>query len=138
MDVTLGVRMLHVTAATLAVGIPVALALVLYARPEPEVVERLVTPSERVQWSALAVLVATGVGNLAVFETFPGGHWPTTLFTKLGFVFALLVVSAVRTFFIANLARGSERHVGRLAGWYLLTATLGVIAVLLAEVLAHG
>lgn len=139
MDVTLGVRMLHVTAATLAVGIPVALALVLYARPEPAVVERLVTPSERVQWSALAVLVATGIGNLAAFEgSFPGGHWPAALFTKLGFVFALLVVSAVRTFFVANLVRGSQQQVSRLAGWYLLTATLGVVAVLLAEVLAHG
>lgn len=139
MDVTLGVRMLHVCAATLVVGIPVALALVLYARPQPAVVERLVTSSERVQWSALAVLVATGVGNLAVFEgDYPGGRWPATLFTKLGFVFALLVVSAVRTFFIAGLTSAPEHSVRRLAAWYLVTATLGVVIVLLAEVLAHG
>lgn len=139
LDATLAVRVLHVIAATLAVGIPVALALVVAARPEPEVVERLVTPAERAQWGALAVLVATGVGNLAAFEgNFPGGDWETVLFTKLGFVFALLVVSAVRTFVIAGLASRPAPHVRRLGGWYLATAGLGVLIVGLAEVLAHG
>ena len=139
MDLSVGVRALHVMAATLAVGIPVGLAFVLHARPEPEVVEQLVTPAERAQWAALAVLVATGVGNLAAFDgTFPAGHWSSILYTKLGFVFALLVISAVRTFFIAGMASGPASHRVRLERWYGLTAVVGLVIVALAEVLAHG
>ncbi len=139
MDMALGVRALHVVSATFVVGIPVALAFVVRAHPERAVVERLVTPAEQWLWASLAVLVATGVGNLAVFDgEFPGGAWPTVLFTKLGFVAALLVSSAVRTFVIANLARAPEEKVHQLAVWYGVTAVLGVVVVMLAEVLAHG
>lgn len=136
---TLGVRTLHVVSAALAVGIPVALALVVHARPDPAVVERLVTPAERMQWVALAFLVASGIGNLAVFGgDFPGGEWATVLFTKLGFVFALVIVSAVRTFFIASVASGPPRHLERLGAWYGVTGAFGIVILGLAEVLAHG
>src|SRR5690606_4189629 len=133
------VRTLHVASATFAVGIPVALALVITARPAADVIERLVTPAERWLWASLGVLVATGVGNLAVFEgDVAGGEWPAVLFSELGFVLVLLIVSAVRTFVIANLAMGTEVHARRLGTWYGATAMLGLAIVVLAEVLAHG
>lgn len=136
---TLGVRTVHVLAAAVALGAPIALALVLAARPDVQVVERLVTPAERLQWSALAVLVATGVGNLAAFEDgLPGGRWETAFLVKLGLVFAILVLSAVRTFFIANLASGAARQPRRLRDWYAVTGGIAALVVVLGQVMAHG
>ncbi|MCK9486491.1 MAG: hypothetical protein M0R73_07295 [Dehalococcoidia bacterium] len=140
LDLALGVRLLHVLAAVVAVGAPVALALVIRAGPEPRVVEALVARAERWQWVALAVLVATGVGNLgALGDAIPdaGSAWGRTLFAKLGFVLALLAVSAVRTFVIAGHSLSSV-PTGRLAGWYGGTGALGAVIVVLAVVMAHG
>lgn len=138
MDVTFAVRSLHVLAATLAVGIPIGLALVLHARPEPAVVERLVTPVERAQWVALALLLVTGIGNLQAFEgVLPEGDWTVVLYAKLGVVVALLLISAVRTFLIAGIASRSV-PLRRLEAWYALTGAAGLLVVILAEVLAHG
>lgn len=145
LDATLGVRALHVLAATLAVGIPVGLSFVLAAGPAPDVVERLVWRAERVQWVALGVLLATGVGNLAAFgDGLPdvSSSWARVLFVKLGFVLLLLVVSAVRTFVIAGIrtrsapGRGATR--GTLGRWYAGTGGLGMAIVGLAIALAHG
>ena len=60
------------------------------------------------------------------------------LIATLGLVFALLVISAVRTFFIAGMASGPASHRARLERWYGLTAVVGLVIVALAEVLAHG
>ena len=58
--------------------------------------------------------------------------------TVLSPAVASRLVSAVRTFYIAGLASGSVQHARRLGAWYTVTATLGVVVVMLAEVLAHG
>jgi putative copper export protein len=140
LDLHLLVRMVHVVTATVVVGAPVALALVLRAGPPRDVVGRLVRSAEQVQWSALAVLVATGIGNLAVFgEAIPAfdSEWGRTLTVKLGWVLVLLVVSAVRTFVVAANAMPSGAA-KPLANWYAATAVIGVLVVLSAEVLAHG
>lgn len=140
LDLALGIRLLHVIAAAVAVGAPVALALVVRASPEPRVLEALVARAERWQWIALGVLVATGVGNLgALGEAIPdaGSNWGRTLFVKLGFVVALLAVSAVRTFVIAGQSLATVAT-GRLAAWYGITGALGAAILALAVVLAHG
>lgn len=139
-DVHLAVRTLHVVSATVVVGVPAALALVLRARPAPEVVERLVGNAERLQWIALALLVATGIGNLLAFGDAlpdPGSDWSRVLFAKFGVVLLLLLLSAVRTFVIAA-QRLSAVHHRRLGAWYGATALAGGAVVVLAEVLAHG
>jgi len=139
-DLHLGVRTLHVVAAMFAVGVPAGLALVLRAHPAPEVVERLVADAERLQWIVLAILVATGVGNLAApgeGTPEPSSQWGRVLIAKLGLVLLLLVLSAVRTFVIAT-QRMRAVHQQRLGTWYGVTAAVGVCVAVLAEVLAHG
>ncbi len=139
-DAHLAVRMLHVVSATIAVGVPVGLALVMRRRPPADTVERLVGDAERLQWLALALLVATGVGNLAAFEgDLPefGSDWGRVFIVKMAAVFALLVISAIRTFVIAAQRMSTADH-QRLSMWYAATAATGVIVVVLAQVLAHA
>ncbi len=140
LDLSLAVRAVHVLAAAVAVGAPVALFLVIRAGPAQQVVESLMGRAERWQWTALGVLVATGVGNLAALgEAIPdtGTAWGQMFFAKLGFVLLLLVVSAVRTFVIAGESMATV-PANRLAAWYGVTAAAGLAVLLLAVVLAHG
>lgn len=139
-DASLAVRLLHVLAAAVVVGAPIALALVIRARPAPEVVESLVGSAERWQWGALGVIVATGVGNIAALGEGlpdPSSAWGRTLVAKLAVVLVLLLASAVRTFVVAGHSLATVES-GRLAAWYAATGILGGVVLGLAVVLAHG
>lgn len=140
MDVHLLLRVVHVVTAAGVVGIPVTLAVVLRSNPAPDVIARLGGPMERLQWSALGVMVATGVGNLAAL----GGElpsfdsqWGRTLTIKLAMVLGLLVVSAIRTFVVAthSMPRATPE---RLSDWYAITGATAVAVLVAAELLAHG
>jgi putative copper export protein len=140
LDVHLLLRMVHVVTAAIVVGVPVTLAVVLCSSPPAEVIARVGGPIERLQWAALGVMVATGVGNLAAFG---GGlpsfdsRWGRTLTIKLAMVVGLLMVSAVRTFVVAthSMPRTAPQ---RLSDWYAITGAAAVAVVVAAELLAHG
>ncbi|AUV83514.1 hypothetical protein C2R22_19255 [Salinigranum rubrum] len=143
---TLGVRWLHVLAATVAVGGSVLTWVRLRLEstggnvPIDESALVLARGYEWLFWAAVGALVMTGVGNLGAFApTLPGGRWRTTLDVKLGLLTLVLVGSAVRTRLLARVAGSSaEVPTGLLRRAYGATA-LGLVALLtLAVVLAHG
>lgn len=140
MDVHLLVRIVHVVTAAVVVGVPVTLAVILRVSPLPEVIARVGGAVERLQWAALGVMVATGVGNLAAFgDGLPAfdSRWGRTMAVKLAMVLGLLMVSAIRTFVVAS---HSMLHTSpqRVADWYAITGAAAVLVVVVAEVLAHG
>ncbi|WP_372912252.1 hypothetical protein [Salinigranum sp.] len=140
---TLGVRWLHVLAATVAVGGGVMTWLRLRVEPsddDGDDVVCLARAYEWLFWAAVGTLVMTGVGNLGSFApTLPGGTWRTTLDLKLALVVVVLVGSVVRTRLLVRADRSTgEVPVRLLRRAYGVTA-LGLVALLtLAEVLAHG
>jgi hypothetical protein len=140
LDVHLLIRMVHVVTAAVVVGVPVTLAVVLRVSPLSEVIARVGGPIERLQWAALGVMVASGVGNLAVFgEGLPpfDSRWGRTLSVKLAMVLGLLMVSAIRTFVVAthSMPRTAPQ---RISDWYAITGVAAVMVVVGAELLAHG
>lgn len=94
-------------------------------------------------WAALGVLVATGVGLVASYgAALPGTdtRWGATLAVKLALVALVAAVSLVRTMHLVRLGlmtRGSPR-VAPLRALYALTASLGLVVLVLAQLLAHG
>jgi uncharacterized membrane protein len=140
---TLGVRWLHVLAATVAVGGGVLTWLRLRVGPsdgDGDDAVRLARAYEWLFWAAVGTLVMTGVGNLgALAPTLPGGTWRTTLDAKLALVVVVLVGSAVRTRLLVRADRATgEAPIRLLRRAYGATA-LGLVALLtLAEVLTHG
>lgn len=143
---TLGVRWLHVLAATVAVGGGVLTWGRFRLEPRDEhaaVNERalvLARGYEWLFWAAVGTLVITGVGNLGAFApTLPGGRWRTTLDVKLGLLTLVLVGSAVRTRLVARGSRSSAEVPMRLLRRVYGVTALGLVALLtLAVVLAHG
>jgi uncharacterized membrane protein len=93
-------------------------------------------------WGSLALIVATGVGNLGAYgEGLPGPEtaWGQQLQSKVGLVVLLMLTSMVRTFTVVRLSKGgAEARRGALRNLYGVTALLGVLIVALAELLAHG
>lgn len=106
-------------------------------------------------WGAIAVLVATGIGNLhfrGVLSTTTLGaadFWATpfgrALAWKLGAVTAMIVVSAVHDFWLgpaAGAAGTGDRRAERMrraASWLArVNAALGIVVVLAAVRLARG
>jgi uncharacterized membrane protein len=140
---TLGVRWLHVLAATVAVGGGVLTWLRLRVGPsdgDGDDVVRLARAYEWLFWAAVGTLVMTGVGNLGAFApTLPGGTWRTTLDAKLALVVVVLVGSAVRTRLLVRADRATGEVPIRLLRRAYGATALGLVALLtLAEVLAHG
>jgi putative copper resistance protein D len=153
---------LHVLAAMLWLGGMFFLAVVgapaLREVEPPELRARLFAQVGRfrgVGWAAIAVLVATGVGNLAFTGAFRGGAilraelWATpyghTLAWKLASVAAMIVVSAVHDFWLGPLAgrlpAGTPEalRMRRRAAWLArINAIIGILIVAAAVRLARG
>ncbi|HEX7049533.1 MAG TPA: DUF4149 domain-containing protein [Longimicrobiales bacterium] len=120
-----------------------------------ELFRRLGERFRRVGWISIAVLVATGIGNLHFHGVLAwdvlgsGGFWATryghTLAWKLGAVAAMIVVSGLHDFVFgpaASRARAGSPDALRLrrraALLARLNAILGVIVVIAAVRLARG
>ena len=135
------VRTVHVLAAAVVVGGALLSWLVVRDADTPtdrRSARRVAVGYERLFWGAFGLLVATGVGNLgALAPAIPGGSWGATLAVKLLVVVALLVGSLVRTLAVAR-CRERDASVSTLSSTYALTAAALGVAVVLAEVLAHG
>jgi hypothetical protein len=139
-DVHLLVRIVHVLTAAVVLGVPVTLAVMLRISPRSEVIARVGGSFERLQWAALGVMVATGVGNLSASdEGLPpfDSRWGRTMTVKLAMVLGLLMLSAIRTFVVAShsMPHASPR---RVSDWYAITGTAAVLVVVASEVLAYG
>lgn len=140
---TLGVRWLHVLAATVAVGGSVLTWLRFRLDPDAENIDDALLVArgyEWLFWAAIGTLVMTGVGNLGAFApTLPGGAWRTTLDVKLGVLTLFAVGSAVRVQLLIRVDAASTRPPNRLLQRaYGVTAVSLVALLTLAEVLAHG
>jgi uncharacterized membrane protein len=136
--VHLAIRSVHVLAAALATG-GAALVYAVARRSAAAPTLAVATAYEWVFWTALAVLVATGVGNLGAFAlSLPGGRWGAVLAGKLALVLAVLALSTLRTVAVCRLRDGASVRPGAIRRWYGAT-TLGLVALVgAAEVLAHG
>jgi uncharacterized membrane protein len=158
---TLPLRTLHVLGAGVLIG---AAATLWYAfRPvaEGEVVTghsiRLARAYEWTFWAIIAVLIVSGIGNVAAYGRGipgPASEWGLVLAVKLIGVVGLLVLSVVRSLLVDRATsqgaagvessdRGSEADrdailAHRLRGIYALTGLYVAGIVVLAEVLAHG
>ena len=141
---SLFVRFLHVVAMALAVGGALATAAAIrLAPPNDRTATTLARSYEWVFWSALGVLVMTGVGNLGQFGAAvpgPGTQWGTVLLAKLVAVLALLGASIVRTLAVRvwTADASSDAPAGALAVAYGATGAYLLGLLVLAEVLAHG
>lgn len=109
-----------------------------------------------VGWLAIAVLVATGIGNLhfkglLVAEVWTGlGYWTGTAYgralaTKIGLVVAMLVIQAVHDFWLgpraSRVRAGSDEALGhrKWAAWLArINAVLGLALIWVAVGLARG
>ena len=141
------VRCVHVVAVAVALG---GSTMVAVAATHPEVprdggVFGLLVSYERLFWIALGVIAMTGVGNLGAFGAgLPGADtlWGRRLTLKLSLVVGLVVLSLVRTAFVARIRNAgtlpSETGWRIVRGFYELTAaTMGAILVV-ALTLAHA
>ena len=154
---------LHVLAAMLWLGGMLSLALVgapvLRQVDPPALRAQLFTQIGRrlrgVGWGAIAVLIATGVGNLHFAGAFRDGRilhralwtspWGHALAWKLTAVAAMIVVSAIHDFWLGPLAGrltpGSRQAltVRARAAWLArINALIGIIVVVTAVRLARG
>jgi putative copper export protein len=138
------VRSVHVLAATVIVGGGALMWALALGRPGmgPAALARACERYEWMFWGSLALVVATGIGNLGAFgDGLPGPQtaWGQTLQIKVGLVVVLMLASAVRTFMVARLTDGGGDTTGMaLRNLYALTALLGVAILGAAELLAHG
>ena len=154
---------LHVLAAMLWLGGMFSLALVgapvLRAVDPPALRAELFTRIGRrlrgVGWGAIAVLIATGAGNLAFAGAFREGRilhralwmspWGHALAWKLAAVAAMIVISAIHDFWLGPLAGrltpGSPKalRVRVRAAWLArINALIGIVVVFAAARLARG
>jgi putative copper export protein len=114
---------LHVVAATVWVGGQLTLAGLVPALRAvgPEATKAAAKAFERIAWSAYAVLIVTGIWNIAAQATYHHGDtkWWATLFAKLLIVALSGIAAAIH-------ARTSHRVVlavgGALTGVFALTA----------------
>lgn len=137
----LAVRLVHVLAMAVLVG--GSLAAWILARDRGDLA--WFTRYEWAFWVGLAVLAATGVGNLgALGAPRPGTEWGRTFTWKLGAVSVLVLGSIVRSLGVLQIytLEGRSGEIGQkynfLRRSYSLTAALLIAIVVLAEVLAHG
>ena len=142
------VRYAHVAAATLLIGgafTNAGLSASATLIPDSSAVRAAAILYERLFWLAVAVSVATGISNLGLKGDGllgPDTTWGAALFFKLTAVFALLIVSLVRSDFIvrcraaAKMGRPARAHRARGAYWITVALLLGVLWGGLG--LAHG
>jgi uncharacterized membrane protein len=105
------VRFIHVGAVSFLLGGALLIALLfLFLRSRPVndsgdgVLLELVKVYEWAFWAAVAMVVITGLGNLARFREGlpnPASEWGQDLMLKLLLVLSFLMVSLVRTFSVA-------------------------------------
>ena len=140
--VHLAVRTLHVLAAAALVGGAFVPAAVRPGTYGATTFLGAATAYERLAAAALAVLVATGIGNVGALGTAlpdAGERWGAIFTAKLGLVLTLAAISVARVLMLTLLSeRGASAHLGRLRAMYGATAVTGVVVVALAEMLAHG
>jgi putative copper export protein len=122
---------LHVLAATIWVGGQLVLAALVsplrrHAADSPGVAARAFNP---VAWSAYAVLVVTGLWNIAAEWDDAEEAWRTTLWVKLAAVTASGVTAFLHT--RATTARGR-------AVWGALTGATALLALFLGVLLGSG
>jgi putative copper export protein len=121
---------LHITAATVWVGGQITLAGLVPAlrglSPEaPKVVAR---QFNRIAWPAFAVLVVTGIWNIAAVSDDDHGSYQTTLMVKM----VVVVLSGVTAFLHSRAkTRGAIAFYGAATGITALAAVL--LGVLLAK-----
>lgn len=140
------VRMVHVLAATVLVGGAAQVAALALPRPATrQRADQLIAATVRYEWAfwpALAILVATGIGNLGAFgEALPGPEtsWGRGLIVKLWLVLLLTLLSAPRLFIAVGLSHGRSTASSTLVGAvHGTTSLLGALAVLFAIGIAHG
>ncbi|WP_313696158.1 hypothetical protein [Halorarum halobium] len=110
------------------------------ARPDRAQLRRV----ECAFWTVLALLLATGVGNLgALGAPGPATRWGGLLTTKLLVVLVVVLGSFLRTGLVLRVPAGAdlrrESEFGStLERSYLVTTWSLLAVVVLAEVLAHG
>lgn len=159
LDIHLLTRWLHVLGVALLVGGAVMAWLVIVQMADDgrfgnRTALAVAESYEWMFWGSLGVIVMTGVGNLGVLAPHvpgPGTTWGTAFSVKLLVVVGLLAFSATRTAFVRLLAGRTPATRSALgsaaARWtvqkslgraYALTAAILVLALTLAEVLAHG
>jgi uncharacterized membrane protein len=141
-DLHLVIRWLHVGAGMVLVG-GAALLAFRFAAAEPSL-EGTWTIARRYEWlcwAALAVLVASGIGNLGGFgAAMPDARssWGQAFLVKLTLVMVLATLSVVRTAAVVQLAGSAATFPGALRGLYAVTALLGVAIAGAAQLMAHG
>lgn len=138
---------LHVIAAAVWLGSMVFFAIAIapvLRRPEyrgslASAVTAIGRRYRALAWTSLAILLATGTGNLALrglgwADLSSGAFWRTGFGTTLSH--KLMAVAAVVAFTAAHEATVDRR---RLASWFArVTMALSVIVVILAVALARG
>jgi uncharacterized membrane protein len=134
----LAVRLVHVLAMAVLLG--GSLAAWVLARNRGALT--WFTHYEWAFWVGLAVLAATGVGNLgAIGAPGPKTAWGRTFTWKLGAVTVLVLGSIVRSLGVLRIHAfegRNSRYYNFLQRSYILTTALLTAIVVLAEVLAHG
>ncbi|HEX8094934.1 hypothetical protein [Jatrophihabitans sp.] len=120
---------LHVLAATVWVGGQLTLAALVPALRGAgvDVPKRAAQAFNRIAWPAFAVLVLTGIWNVAAENDRMHGEYRTTLMVKL----AVVVVSGV-----AAAAHARSRSRRGLAVWGALTGLSALLALFLGVLLA--
>jgi putative copper export protein len=125
-----GVRLsLHVLAASVWVGGQITVAgLVPTARKLDETAPRLVARAfARLSWPAYALLLATGIWNVASVAKGQGTAWDVVLGVKI----AVVLLAG-----LAAWLHGRARTRGGLAVWGAVTATASVTALVMGVFLA--
>jgi hypothetical protein len=132
------VRWLHVLAMAVAVGGAV-LAWGVSRVGDAATTLTVGTAYETVFWAAVGTLVMTGVGNLgSLAPALPRGTWGVAFLGKVGLLLAVLVGSAVRTATVWAAGRHDEPVGAPIGRGYALTAGALIVALGLAQVMAHG
>jgi uncharacterized membrane protein len=142
MDLHLFVRWLHVGAGMSLVGGAFVLALAIPARGSAsEAIWAVARRYEWLCWASLAVIVASGVGNLGAFGAGlppPESDWGLTFLVKMGLVLVLASLSVVRTAAVVRLAAALQPAPPALRALYVATTVLGLAVAAAAQVMAHG
>lgn len=133
------VRTLHVVGMALLLG-GTAFAWNALRRHGRLAVDELLE-FEAAFWGLLAVVVFTGVGNLAELGApVPGSRWGTVLTVKLLVVAGVAALSGLRTAVVYRLSvEGHDEGGGVAVRWLYAGTAWGLVGVVvLAEVLVHG
>jgi uncharacterized membrane protein len=142
MDLHLFIRWLHVGAGMSLVGGAFVIALALRLRGSSgEAIFSVARRYEWLCWASLAVIVASGVGNLgALGEGLPpaGSGWGRAFLVKLALVLLLGSLSVVRTAAVVRLDSALQPPTHTLRALYIATTVLGLMIAGAGQLMAHG